>query len=86
MGLDVPIVNTPMGGAAGGALAAAVSRAGGLGMIGMGSSATVEQLHGELPRVSGLDRPFGSGWCTGSCQRNRSSSRLRSPPSRRCWP
>lgn len=31
--LDVPIVNAPMGGVAGGELAAAVSRAGGLGMI-----------------------------------------------------
>ncbi len=48
MGLDVPILNAPMGGAAGGRLAAAVSAAGGLGMIGMGSSATAEQLTTEL--------------------------------------
>ncbi|HEX2212826.1 MAG TPA: nitronate monooxygenase [Mycobacterium sp.] len=61
MGIDVPIVNAPMGGAAGGALAAAVSRAGGLGMIGMGSSATVEQLAAELKHVAGLERPFGIG-------------------------
>lgn len=61
MGMDVPIVNAPMGGAAGGALAAAVSRAGGLGMIGMGSSATAEQLAGELKHVAGLGRPFGIG-------------------------
>jgi nitronate monooxygenase len=61
MGVDVPIVNAPMGGAAGGALAAAVSRAGGLGMIGMGSSATAEQLSRELAVLSGLDRPFGIG-------------------------
>ena len=38
MGLDAPIVNAPMGGVAGGALAAAVSRAGGLGMVGIGSA------------------------------------------------
>ncbi|MCT7660787.1 NAD(P)H-dependent flavin oxidoreductase [Mycobacterium deserti] len=61
MGLDVPIVNAPMGGAAGGALAAAVSRAGALGMIGMGSSATAAQLRNELTHVSGLERPYGIG-------------------------
>lgn len=61
IGIDVPIVNAPMGGAAGGALAAAVSRAGGLGMIGMGSSATAEKLAVELPHVSNLNRPFGIG-------------------------
>ena len=44
MGLRVPIVNAPMGGAAGGRLAAAVSHAGGLGMIGMGSAATAAAL------------------------------------------
>lgn len=61
MGIDAPIVNAPMGGAAGGALAAAVSRAGGLGMIGMGSSATAAALAAELPHVAGLERPFGIG-------------------------
>jgi nitronate monooxygenase len=50
-----------MGGAAGGALAAAVSRAGGLGMIGMGSSATADKLAAELPHVANLNRPFGIG-------------------------
>ena len=38
LGLEAPIVNAPKGGVAGGALAAAVSRAGGLGMIGIGST------------------------------------------------
>ncbi|KWX26026.1 2-nitropropane dioxygenase [Mycolicibacterium wolinskyi] len=61
MGLDVPIVNAPMGGAAGGRLAAAVSAAGGLGMIGMGSAATPDQLRRELAILQGLDRPFGIG-------------------------
>lgn len=61
MGLRVPIVNAPMGGAAGGALAATVSRAGGLGMIGMGSSATAAQLNTELEAVSGLAHPVGIG-------------------------
>lgn len=61
MGLDAPIVNAPMGGVAGGALAAAVSRAGGLGMIGMGSAATTSTLRTELGHLKGLDRPFGIG-------------------------
>lgn len=61
IGIEVPIVNAPMGGAAGGALAAAVSRAGGLGMIGMGSSATAAKLEAELPHVANLNRPFGIG-------------------------
>ncbi|AFM15634.1 2-nitropropane dioxygenase-like enzyme [Mycolicibacterium chubuense NBB4] len=61
MTLDVPIVNAPMGGVAGGALAAAVSRAGGLGMIGMGSAATVSALDEQLTHVRGLERPFGIG-------------------------
>lgn len=59
MGLSAPIVNAPMGGTAGGALAAAVSRAGGLGMIGMGSSATAAALTAELPHVAGLDVGIG---------------------------
>lgn len=59
MGLDVPIVNAPMGGAAGGRLAAAVSAAGGLGMVGMGSSATAGQLTTELAHLNG--QRFGIG-------------------------
>ncbi|MCG7611014.1 2-nitropropane dioxygenase [Mycobacterium syngnathidarum] len=59
IGIDVPIVNAPMGGAAGGRLAAAVSAAGGLGMVGMGSSATAEQLTAELAQLDG--QRFGIG-------------------------
>lgn len=61
LGLDVPIVNAPMGGAAGGTLAAAVSRAGGLGMVGMGSSASAAQLRAQLAELGELKRPFGIG-------------------------
>ncbi|KUI32731.1 2-nitropropane dioxygenase [Mycobacterium sp. GA-2829] len=61
LGLEVPIVNAPMGGAAGGRLAAAVSRAGGLGMVGMGSAGTAELLDRELAELSDLRRPFGIG-------------------------
>ncbi|MBV9723220.1 MAG: nitronate monooxygenase [Mycobacterium sp.] len=51
MGLRVPIVNAPMGGVAGGRLAAAVSAAGGLGMVGMGTAGSTSALHAELPHV-----------------------------------
>lgn len=55
------MVNAPMGGAAGGRLAAAVSRAGGLGMIGMGSAATTAQLRTAIGDYDAPDRPFGIG-------------------------
>src|SRR6516165_6854141 len=57
-GLRVPIVNAPMGGGAGGRLAAAVTAAGGLGMVGMGSDGTRELLQTELRHVRGK---FGIG-------------------------
>ena len=61
LGLQVPVVNAPMGGAAGGTLAAAVSRAGGLGMVGMGSAGTVERLSVEVGLLRNLGQPFGIG-------------------------
>lgn len=61
MGIEVPIVNAPMGGAAGGRLAAAVSAAGGLGMIGMGSAATAAWLADELHNFGEISRLFGIG-------------------------
>jgi len=57
-GLRAPIVNAPMGGVAGGRLAAAVTAAGGLGMVGMGSVATRELLRDQLRHVDGR---FGIG-------------------------
>lgn len=59
-GLRVPIVNAPMGGVAGGRLAAAVTAAGGLGMIGMGSAGSAELLARELAEL-GEPRRFGIG-------------------------
>jgi nitronate monooxygenase len=63
-GLRVPIVNAPMGRVAGGRLAAAVTAAGGLGMVGMGSDGTTELLKTQLRHVRGA---FGIGqvdWVT----------------------
>jgi nitronate monooxygenase len=62
--LQHPIVLAPMGGSAGGALAAAVSRGGGLGMLGAGSGDR-QWLDRELPIVaSGADQPWGVGFLT----------------------
>ncbi len=61
LNLRSPILNAPMGGVAGGRLAAAVSRAGGLGMIGVGTAGSVELIEREsaIPREAAL--PFGIG-------------------------
>ncbi|MEV6279868.1 nitronate monooxygenase [Nocardia sp. NPDC051832] len=57
-----PIVLAPMGGTAGGALAAAVSNAGGLGMLGAGNEGA-QWLGRELPLLAdGTDQPWGVGF------------------------
>lgn len=61
LGLRVPVVCAPMGGVAGGALASAVSRAGGLGMIGMGSAGSTAALERELALLDTGGAPFGIG-------------------------
>lgn len=61
MGLRLPIVGAPMGGVAGGRLAAAVSGCGGLGMIGMGTAGSVVALRRELGRLDGFAGLFGIG-------------------------
>ncbi|MEI5098107.1 nitronate monooxygenase [Streptomyces sp. PmtG] len=64
LGVRHPIVSAPMGGSAGGALAAAVSRAGGLGLLG-GALGDRRWLERELPIVAeGTDRPWGVGFLT----------------------
>jgi nitronate monooxygenase len=63
-GVPHPIALAPMGGSAGGALAAAVSRGGGLGMLGAGYGDR-QWLDRELPIVaSGTDQPWGAGFLT----------------------
>jgi nitronate monooxygenase len=63
-GVRHPIVLAPMGGSAGGALAAAVSRAGGLGMLGSGDG-NRQWLAREVPILAaGTDRPWGIGFLT----------------------
>ena len=59
--LLLPVLNAPMGGVAGGRLAAAVSAAGGLGMVGVGSTGSVERLEREVAEAGTGGRRFGIG-------------------------
>jgi len=62
--LQHPVVLGPMGGVAGGRLAAAVSNAGGLGLVG-GGYGDLDWLETELALVSQLSqRPWGAGLIT----------------------
>ncbi|MET8538761.1 NAD(P)H-dependent flavin oxidoreductase [Streptomyces sp. NPDC056653] len=64
LGVRHPIVLAPMGGSAGGALAAAVSRSGGLGLLGGGYGERT-WLERELAVVAeGTDEPWGVGFLT----------------------
>jgi nitronate monooxygenase len=62
-GVDVPVIQAPMAGAAGGRLAGAVSAAGALGMIGVGPSTSADWVREEVAvaRDTAGDRPFGVG-------------------------
>ena len=63
LGIEHPIISAPMAGAAGGELAAAVSEAGGFGLIGNGSASTPEWLRDQIRVVrERTDRPFGVGF------------------------
>lgn len=59
--LEAPIIGAPMAGVAGGELAAAVSTGGGLGMIGVGGSATSDFIRTEAAKARTAGRPFGIG-------------------------
>lgn len=64
LGLKHPIISAPMAGSSGGALAAAVSAAGGLGMIGA-STFSPDELAAEIRYVRDhTDRVFGVGFIT----------------------
>jgi nitronate monooxygenase len=66
-GIDHPIINAPMAGAATADLAAAVSAAGGLGMIGASLSGGPDWLREQIRLVrERTDRPFGIGLISSS--------------------
>jgi nitronate monooxygenase len=74
LGIEHPIALAPMGGEAGGALAAAVSNGGGLGLLG-GGNPDWDWLDRELPIVAnGTGRPWGVGfqsWAAGAADVER---------------
>ncbi len=60
LGIEHPVFQAGMGWVARAELAAAVSEAGGLGVVGAGSTMDGEQLRAEIRRVRALtDKPFG---------------------------
>lgn len=60
-GIEYPIIGAPMGGVAGPALVAAVSNAGGIGLLGHASVGLDEMRH-QIRETAGLtDKPFGVG-------------------------
>jgi nitronate monooxygenase len=59
--LQVPVVSAPMAGVSGGALAGAVSAAGGLGLVGW-VGPDVDQLRRELALAAAPGRAFGIGF------------------------
>ncbi|WP_433220363.1 NAD(P)H-dependent flavin oxidoreductase [Microtetraspora malaysiensis] len=63
LGVRYPIALAPMGGSAGGALAAAVSRGGGFGILG-GAYGDPEWLAREVPIVASTEGPWGVGFLT----------------------
>lgn len=69
LGLDRPFVGAPMAGPAAGALAHAVSAAGGLGTIGVGSAATTEFVRDEAAIAGDGGVPFGIGLMAWAVQR-----------------
>lgn len=61
LGLTVPVVQAPMAGVSGGGLAAAVSRAGALGCLGVGSTTPVPWVAEQGAVAAATGRPFGIG-------------------------
>ncbi|HSZ38298.1 MAG TPA: nitronate monooxygenase [Acidimicrobiales bacterium] len=80
VGVEIPIALAPMGGIAGGALAAAVSNGGGLGLVGCGREDRDFQDR-ELDVVARLtDRPWGVGFQSWSTSRQSVEAALASRP------
>lgn len=68
--VDVPLANAPMAGVAGGRLAAAVCRAGALGMVGISGDADASWTNDQLDIAAGERRPYGAGLVLWALDRN----------------
>ncbi|WP_432946695.1 NAD(P)H-dependent flavin oxidoreductase [Kribbella sp. CA-253562] len=60
-GLTVPVVGAPMATVSGGKLTAAISSAGGLGMLGAGSAVTADWIRTEGAVAAASGKPYGVG-------------------------
>ncbi len=60
-GLTVPVVGAPMANVGGGALTAAISAAGGLGMLGAGSAQSADWIRAEGEIAAASGEPYGVG-------------------------
>ncbi len=67
-GLSVPVVGAPMAYVGGGRLAAAISVAGGLGMLGAGSAVTADWIRTEGAVAAASGKPYGIGLMAWSVQ------------------
>jgi nitronate monooxygenase len=61
LGIDLPLVQAPMAGVSDGLMAAAVSEAGGLGMIGVMPGRSRTDLEEQAAVASSTERPYGIG-------------------------
>jgi nitronate monooxygenase len=61
LGIDVPLIQAPMARVSEGALAAAVSAAGALGMVAVGPTATAAYVHAHARTAAGTGKPYGIG-------------------------
>jgi nitronate monooxygenase len=68
--LDVPVVGAPMAGVAGGRLAQAVSAAGGLGTVGIGSTPDPADVRRQLATAAEGGRPHGAGLMAWALERD----------------
>ncbi|MGO2053811.1 NAD(P)H-dependent flavin oxidoreductase [Glutamicibacter sp. 287] len=73
LGYREPIFNASMAGAAGGKLAAAVSAAGGVGMIGCPASPTGEWISEQAAHMGSTDSPWGVGFMAWSLENDLSA-------------
>ncbi len=61
LGIEVPLVQAPMAGVSGGALAGAVSEAGAMGMIGVGPGRPAAYVEEQAAVAAASGRPYGIG-------------------------
>ncbi|MEV0387099.1 nitronate monooxygenase [Nonomuraea sp. NPDC050643] len=69
-GLGLPLVGAPMAGVGDGRLAAAVSAAGGLGMVGVAATAPASWIAQQAAVAAASGRPYGIGLMAWALERN----------------